>query len=576
MICQPHRMPAASSTQRASNPAATNRLVLRLISLVPCLLTFVACLEQCRSQNDRSLDNRSRPQHVPLEKIRPLVQELDNLFAKGDIAAYLAKFTPDHDGVLAMLGQHLVRLCELTGSERQRKSTIVAGPMDYDNRTVVRIRHVIEWPSKRDASSNLDASSKLDASSVSKGIGAANGASKHFVEDTYLAVHMDANGEVVPTFAIEMPPQVHCISAAKFRCPPCNYEIGGVAGFLCVPLRRERGLALESASFYLIGSDVVVDVHVQIPSEPTTAKGVALQLAEAFAKMEPSARVGIPELWLPPMHQDAPPLGLDAVRVIVELPLDHQNHGGDITIFHVVSFGGVQHVLLVRTSKESQQQHQTAIDELFRSYMLLEINCGDAELATRPLREHTGGMFDGATYRNERYQLELHGPELWRPEHRIGGSAFRVRWSGPNGSQMWLIGHQVPVGMTAWTTATADRWLSYQCSKLGLEPEEQLVDAQPEGQPGSGKQSSGKRGLGDGTRDGARERFANWHAGENGAMSRTRWLTQKPGGPPGQPHRRILHVQVHSDLLLVVDGFGGTQADEEALQAAIRTLHRGQ
>ncbi|MFT4514489.1 MAG: hypothetical protein ACI91B_003199, partial [Planctomycetota bacterium] len=34
------------------------------------------------------------------------------------------------------------------------------------------------------------------------------------------------------------------------------------------------------------------------------------------------------------------------------------------------------------------------------------------------------------------------------------------------------------------------------------------------------------------------------------------------------------HVQLYKDLLLVIDGFGSTKEDEQAVRAAIRTLKR--
>ena len=465
---------------------------------------------------------------VPLTKIKPLIAELDELFVKGDIKAYLGKFTPDHEGTLSMLGRHLEMLLKISGKDRARTSAIVAGPMPFEDRTVVRVRHFTSWPGKLDATTNQP------------------GADRKHVEDTYLAVRHGADGGVVPTLELDMPPQIHCVTDSKFRCPPCNYEIGGVDGFLCVPMRRERGLALESASFYLIGTDVVCDVYVQVPSKNITAKAVALQLAEAFAKLEPTAKIGIPSKWVPPMHRQDPPQGLDSARLVVELPLDHEAAGGDVSIFHVVAFGGVQHLLLLRTSKASLTRHQTAVDRLLMSYMLLKVDCNGAELATRPLRQHTGGMIEGSTYKNERFQVLLKGPDGWQTQHRVGGSMFRVRWSGPNASNMWLIGNQVPAGMTAWSKETADRWLNHRRNHLGLVADkEQTASAE-----------------------------AKWHKDPNGSICRTLVLLQPKASRPDQPRRRIVHVQLHDDLLLVVDGFGSTPADEQAVRAAIRTLKR--
>src|SRR5690606_17745919 len=139
----------------------------------------------------------------------------------------------------------------------------------------------------------------------------------------------------------------------------------------------------------------------------------------------------------------------------------------------------------------------------------------------------------------------------WPAEHRPGGSAFRLRWSGPNGSQLWLVGHQVPVGMTAWTTATADRWLDYQCGKLKLEL-------------GAEHTAKGDR----------KQPAASWLADANGVMSRSQTFTWQPPEHPTNLGRRILHVQLHDDLLVLVDGLVSTAEDEAAVRAAIGTLKR--
>ncbi|MFT4514877.1 MAG: hypothetical protein ACI89X_000046 [Planctomycetota bacterium] len=523
----------------ASLPIAGLQKSRALLALLPCLcayavISLVTTSGTVRSQTANSADTAANKasNQVPLTKIKPLIADLDQLFLKGDIKAYMAKFAPDHEGALAMLGRHLELLLKLSGKNRSRKSSIVAGPMVFDDRTVVRVRHITSWPGK------LDPKTKKP------------GKPHNHTEDTYLAVRNSAkpgaDSGVVPTFEIDMPPRVHCVTDAKFRCPPCNYEIGGVDGFLCVPLRRERGLALESASFYLIGTDVVCDVYVQVPSEPINATAVVLKLAKAFAKIEPSAKIGIPSHWVPPMHKKKPPKGMDSARLVVELPLDHEEAGGDVTIFHVVAFGGVQHVLLVRTSKASLSRHQKSVDKLFMSYMLLEVDCKDAQLATRPLRIHTGGMIEGSTYRNDRFDLQLDGPDGWKTKQLPGGSMFRVRWASPNASSMWLIGHQVPAGMAVWTKATSDRWLNHHRKKHGLAFDKEQSASQE----------------------------AKWHTCPDGSMCRTLMLLQTNPDRPDSPRRRVVHVQLYKDLLLVIDGFGSTKEDEQAVRAAIRTLKR--
>lgn len=453
------------------------------------------------------------------EAIEKLLSELDDRFERGDVQGYLARFEPDQRGAIAMVGRHLERLIAVS-KRRSRSSRIFAGPSQVGQRTLVRVRHELELT-----------------------IGA--GPPRKLTEDSYLALRVE-DGEIVPTFAVEMPPAMDCVQANKFKCPPCNYEIGGVDGFLCVPLRQEKALALESASFYLIGTDVVCDVHVKVQNKAQKAQFAARRLAEAFAKIEPTAEAGLATAWVPPMHAKNPPAGMDSARVVVKLPQDDREAGGGRAIFHVVTFGSLQHVLLVRGSKASLAANQKALDELFKSYMLLEVDCDLAEAAARPLRHHIGGTFEGSRYDNARYGVTFAGPAGWQPQHRIGGARFRVRWSGPGGSQLWLVGYGVPTGMRTWSKATADRWIAHHCKKHGLEK----ADEQP-------------KGIDDA-----------WHPGANGALERSCVLNCKRPETPGTPRRRVLHVQLHDDLLLIVDGFGSGDEAERAVLTSIASLAR--
>lgn len=476
------------------------------------------------AQSGNSPAKANAPQ-ITKQAIEQLITKLDREFSSGDGKNYTSWFQPDHLGSLAILGRHIQRLAAMTGKQRTRSSQIIAGPMQYTDRTVVRVKHTIEWPKQASAGKQK--------------------ANRH-IEHTYMAVRLGADGDVVPTFAIEMPREMDCVAERKFRCPPCNYEIGGVDGFLCVPLRREQSLALEAASFYLIGTDVVCDINVLIPAKPKTAKSSALTLAAAFAKIEPSAKVGVATDWTPPMHKESPPLGLDCARVVVDLPQEQVDAGGTRTIFHVVQFGGLQHILLVRSTVASLRNHKAAIESLFKSYMLLEVDCEEAELAARPLRHHTGCRIEGSIYNNDRYGVELTGPKDWQAVPRIGGSAFRVHWTGPNGSQMWLLGHRVPAGMDAWTPKLADRWLNYQCKSKKLEPDAAHANSKE----------------------------AKWHEGKDRSWQRTCTMTTGANKAPGAPPRRIMHVQVYEDLLVIVDGFGATLQDETSLRQALKTLVR--
>jgi hypothetical protein len=160
---------------------------------------------------------------------------------------------------------------------------------------------------------------------------------------------------------------------------------------------------------------------------------------------------------------------MQGALVAIELPQDFGGDGGR-AVFHVVTFGGLQHLLLVRGSARALRERTDAVDELLRSYRLLETDLHAATTTASALAHHTGGEVDGATYRNRRHRVELAGAPGWRPVMLAGGAALRVVWSSPHGSRLWLTGYEVvPPGMSRWCRATATRWVEQQCERRGLE-----------------------------------------------------------------------------------------------------------
>lgn len=458
--------------------------------------------------------------------IDTLLEQLDRDFAAGDVAAYLGRFDPDHPGAIAMLGEHLRRLCARSPA-RARRSQVAGAPQVIGPRVVVRVQHELRF-----GAAAAPAAAAQDAP---------------LVEHSYLAMRAGDDGRAVPTFAIEAPGSRSAWPGGKFRCSACNYEIGGVDGWLCVPLRGDRASALESVSFYLLGTDLACDVSVQVAAEPVPARDLVRQLASAFEQLEPSARPGLPEPWLPPSIATTPPPALDGARLAVELPQDRPDAGGSAAVFHVVAFGGLQHVLLARGSHAAMRAHAPALERLFASYMLLERDCDVAAAAARPLRHHTGGVLEANRYHNERFAVELTGPADWSAAQRAGGDAFRVVWTSPEGSRLWLIGCAVPPGLGQWTRAAADRWLDHLCATKGVAID--WTESAPRGE-------------------------ADWTELADGGERRALVLTAGPATEPTAPRRRWLRLLRHDDLLVVADGFGNTAGDEAALQAALATLQR--
>ncbi|MBX3464299.1 MAG: hypothetical protein KF830_14100 [Planctomycetes bacterium] len=438
-----------------------------------------------------------------------LLARLDAHLAAGDVAAYLAEFEPDHPGAHACLRHQLEQ--RLACGPGARRSTVVVPPRPVGDRSVLRVRHQFE----------------------------AAGAVPAFHEDAMLAVRRRDDGRWVPTFTVEIPAASSCVRDDRFHCPPCNYEVGGVDGWLCVPVPAERAQALEAASFYLVGTDVACDVSVLVDAGAPTAATIARELGNALAALEPSARPGPVEAWLPPAHGGAPPDGLTAARVEVRLPRDFEGRGG-VARFHVVAFGGLQHLLLLRGSAAALQTHAAAAQALLASYHLLEQEADLSLAAARPLHHHTGGQVTGNRYTNDRYDFVFDGPDGWRVEQRCGGAALRVVWASPSGSRLWLTGYAAPPGLRHWCEATADRWLQQLLRRAGLE-----ADAPDDGWDG--------------------------HA-DCGRLRRVRCKAAVDG--PDSPRERTLHVVLHGDLLLVADLAAVTAADAATMLAAVGSLRR--
>jgi len=455
------------------------------------------------------------PKPASAESIAALLSQLDACFQRGDVAGYLAMFEPDHPGAHAMLQRNLERLFPAS-PPLARTSTLVAEPRVIGPRTVVRVRHEVRV-------TNADA----------KGF-------TSYREDAMLVLRTDRGDKPVPTCSIEMPLQAECVPNEHFRCPPCNFEVGGVPGWLCVPMRSDRAQALEAASFYLIGTDLACDVSVQIDPLSPPALDVARQLGAALQGLDPSAKPGLPEPWLPAAHAKDKPKGLCGARLEIDLPRDFAGDGG-CAVFHVVAFGGLQHLLLVRGSRRSLREHAASVQALLDSYRLLEVNADVAAASARSLSHHTGGSFRGNAYHNSLYGVEMEGPEGWQAQQRAGGTAFRAAWTSPNGSRLWITGYAVPPGMNRWCRKTADRWFQKLCENAGLVP---CADAQ------------------------------DWtDVLESGGPMRS--VACRPQSPEkAGSHQRLARLLVCDDLLVIADGCIANDADAAAVEAALGSLRR--
>jgi hypothetical protein len=461
--------------------------------------------------------------------IERLLAELDQAWARGDAAGFARRFEPDHAGAHAQL-LHRLQRAFATGCPQVRTSRLVGPPQTYGERTVVRVRSEIR---------------------------AADGRSRQVVvDDCLLAVRAGKDGAVVPTLAVEVPAETPNLPGDRLQCPACNYEIGGVPGWLAVPQRSDRAQAVEAATFHLVGTDLSCDVTVRIAdctgdpaAPPANATTVAEQLAAVLRQFEPTARAGLATAWSPPVASTADAAGtaLAGARIAVELPADTTHRDGSRAVFHVVTLGPLQHLLLVRGSLGAFTRHERALQALLASYRVLDVDVDAALAAARPLQHHTGGELRGdpaagVAYHNSRWELELTGPVGWRAAQRCGGSLFRVVWSGPDGGRLWLHGYAVPAGMQNWCSETADLWFAELCAERGLV----VVDDEP----GASRP---------------------WSEAAD-CRARSRYLTCTEKDPLRPTRTRLLRLVVRDDLFVVVDAAPATAAEEAPLRAALAAL----
>ena len=451
--------------------------------------------------------------------VHALLQALDERFVKGDVAGYLARFAPDNDGAVAMLGRRLER--QIRASRRRERATrILAGPTPIGDRALVHVRR--------------------DISLIS-----GSGEVRRWVEDSYLVIRHDGT-QATPTMSVEATSVTAPAPAERLRCGPCNYQIGGVDSFFCVPTRREEALALGAASFYLAGADVACDLHVQLAASGEPARAAALRFADALARLEPTASTGLATDWLPPAHVEVPPAGIDGARVVVELPRENAAGSGDRAAFHVVTYGGLQYVMMTRGDADALDAHRLDLDALYRSFELLDLDRGPKAAATAAIYHYLGGRFDDDRYENHRYGVTFVGPTGWEPQHCVSGAAFRARWSSRDGSRVWLTGYTPPSGHRAWTEQAADRWLLRLLQDKGLEP----VEPQPADLP------------------------STWRRGSAGDRERTIVLLDRDPDSLTAPRRRLVHLQLRADLLLILDGYGAAPSSEQAVLTAKASLRR--
>ena len=448
--------------------------------------------------------------------ISAVLSRLDELFGAGDVDGYLAAFQPDSPQAHAARQRRLQ--CLLGADPRPRLVSSLAGePRQIGDRTVVRVRHDLR-----------------------RATGTAPDTTTHeWREDTMLALRKAADGSFVATFEVTIPADVHCLRDDKFRCPPCNYEIGGAPGWLCVPLEREAGHSLETVAFWRIGTDVVCEIAVQVDTDRPPAKTVAHRLADTLLGAASPGSSHVVEAWTPPAHAGDAPRNCDGARVEIELPAPP---GKQLLVLHVMTLGPLQHVLLARGSEKAMLASAAALQQLLRTYRLLDLDPEHALTAYKVFLHHTGGALEDGVYRNPVHHVECRGPAGWTGKQRCGGTAFHVHWESPRGSKLDLMAFRRPVGITKWSPASAIAWLRYLTATVAA-----TLPSDPAA-------------------------FVWKEDGACGGVSCCVACTSSAGKSTSSA--RALHIVVRDDLLIVLDARTNDAADQTAVIDAMRSLRR--
>ncbi len=345
--------------------------------------------------------------------------------------------------------------------------------------------------------------------------------------------------QLVPVLAIDLPAHTRDSDTAltEFACPACNYHLGPAEGWLCVPIARDRTAAVEAATFLLLGTDIALDLSVQLGDRAEPAQHTVADLADRMRTLLPDAVLSTVAAWTPP-GVTTPVDALSSARATLDFP------DGQRTVLHAVALGRLRHLLLLRGSPSALQAHAQAVAELLATYRLLQTDARMAQQAAQSLSHHTGGALVGTTYHNERHRLVVDGPNGWHAVQRCGGSLFQVVWTCPHGTgRMWLSGYGPPEGCAAWTTDLADLWLQ----ELARHGELRQLGAADSG----------------------------WSAAADHQL-RVRSLVVPPSrtAPVGSAHACERHLQLwlREDLLVLADGYTSDPEQAAEVRRAVRSL----
>lgn len=442
---------------------------------------------------------------VTAAAVASVLQRLDDCFDHRDADRYVETFAWDDPLQRELLHGHLRQL--FAGAPLQRRSAATGEVHRIGRRSVVFVQRQYRRDPQAAAADAADA--------------------------VWLALG-ERDGRTVPTAVFAAATSEAGDPQQPFRCPACNYQVGGVDGWLCVPGRPDRAETVENVTFALLGTDVRCDVDVGVGDQAVAAAALATGMADAMRQLLPPTRTGAVEPWLPPSLAAAPPPPVTGARLRLDLP------DGTAVLLHAVCLGALHHTLSVRGAPAALAREATSIAALLSSYRMLQTDVDAATAAAMPIRVHQGSALQDGRYHNQLYHLRCDGPADWQADAKASGAAFSVAWRCPRQTgRMCLTGYLPPPSLAQWLPADADQWLDDLCRRADLR-----IDPEHQGE---------------------------WCDDDKPLLLRQVVLLPRQS-TADQPERRLLKLVLRPDLLVVLDGYTTAAGDEDALRRAFATL----
>lgn len=442
------------------------------------------------------------------EAAEALVERMDDAFNSRDLEALLACFEGENLQLMRVLNERMTAV--LNGPVRLHRSSEVMSHMGVSRRGVALVK------------------------STTTQTGAAN----PLVLEEYSYLVTKRQGEdAVGSFTVEVDFDLLGSTADnKFRCPMCNYEVMGAAGWLAVPHRPERIQCMEAISFYYLGADLTLDLSVFVDPQPLEAMRTMIDYVASFLEQTGTTDTAEARPWSPPTYGGDPPMGLGGAIAELEIP------GLQLTRHHLVTLGSLRYLLVLNGTPDAFTSHSQEADAILNSFRIIDPTIPVTELAAMPVRAHTGGsVFDGTRFTNSKYRVTLKGPDGWTPSVHAAGYLFEVAYRCPLGrGSLWATAHRPQPGLTAWYTRVADSWMDLHLYKQGMDIRYDSGWSAPGGD----------------------FRFRNL---KTTAPRNSRGAAALP---------RMIRLAMSDDLLLVLQGYGQDEADRDLVMASFNSLLR--